>query len=116
MRYKKERRENFIFISFSGRMLIDDIDRFYKLIKPVIDSGDSLVIDLRKTSHIHYRIINHMLIIRNELKRDNRDIKIICRDPYIISIFSLMQYPVYEDLTPDMYSAKHSICNKALIG
>lgn len=108
-------RDNVILISIKGTVDQNDCSRLSRQAKYISDADKPVILDIRQVRHIHFRFVSILEQIRIDLKMKSHSMKIICKDPYIISIFNLVHYQFYYDITPDMLSAKHALSGKIFV-
>lgn len=115
MHYSICEKNRYFLLSIKGTIDAHDSADMTRLNRQLMCSEKSVIIDLRHINHMHYRFAHRLEHMREQLKINGRDLKIICTDPYIIAIFSLVHYRFFYDITPDLLSAKHAISGKMFI-
>ena len=115
MKLTYSNKQNYILITIKGIIRSTDVSEFKKSMKHIICLDKSIIIDLRHVDHIHFRFVKQINVIRKTLKIHGKELKIICKNPYIISIFNLVHYRFFYNIIPDIGSAKHAMVRKTFV-
>ncbi len=108
-------KESYIIIKLFGKITLSDTEDLRILTNSLIKKDKNLVFDLRNTKHVHYSFVKFMGAVRNRAQTKGLIFKIICKNPYIISIFNFIDFNIYNDMVPNLNSIKKSIKQKIYI-
>ncbi len=115
MKLTYSNKQNFILITIKGIVKSTDTSEFNKSMKHIVGFDKSIIIDLRHVDHIHFRFVKQINLLRKTLKIHGKELKLICKNPYIISIFNLVHYRFFYNIIPNLESAKHAMVRKTFV-
>ncbi|MEO0234238.1 MAG: hypothetical protein ABIN35_07060 [candidate division WOR-3 bacterium] len=109
MKLYLEKKVSYSLLKITGNIDLNDLKNLRETLQMLADQNKPLIIDLRNLKNTHYKIGLLLRGIKRLFLRRCLPLKIVCRDPYILTIISLFDYDIVYDTTKDLVSAKNFI-------
>lgn len=115
MKIERKISRDYIYTRLSGSIGITDMDALLKHFRAMRNTGMPVILDMRGVKIMHIRTGNAVSLLRKSLKSAKIPFTVVCTDPYHMSILNFSDYEIFYLVTPDIYSAKHSVMQKVCI-
>uniref|UniRef100_A0A7C3N8B2 STAS domain-containing protein n=1 Tax=candidate division WOR-3 bacterium TaxID=2052148 RepID=A0A7C3N8B2_UNCW3 len=109
MKLYLEKKASYSLLKISGNIELDDLKELRETLQTLANQNKPLIIDLRNLKNAHYKIGLLLRGIKRLFLRRCLPLKIVCKDPYILTVISLFDYDIAYDTTKDLVSAKNII-------
>lgn len=109
MKISVDKKMSYTLLKVSGNVSFEDIKELKQILQTLANENKPLIIDFRNLKNSHYKIGLLLKGIKRLFLQRCLPLKIVCKDPYILTIISFFDYDIVYDTTKDLISAKNIV-------
>lgn len=109
MKHTMLKTDSHTYIKVIGAITLSDVKTLKIILKAAASESKPVIFDMRFVKAVHYKTGLLIRGLRRYYISRCLSLKIICTDPYILSVLSLFDYEVLYDTTKDLHSARNLV-------